>query len=175
MQNKKESITVDFDNSKRKKIIVYGLVIILFCAVFIGIILTANIIKIFYLAMFVLILVITLGVLIKSVKEMNSKNQVGLVLTHSGITFNGTSAAKKIGEIDWREIESLELKEAFRTKQLYLKLKNPQKYIQQQSKIELANKGVFINATELKVSFEELTSLTNDYLNKYGEASSPLL
>ena len=125
--------------------------------------------------MFILILVITAVMLFKSAREMNSKDQVGLVLTQAGITFNGTSAAKKIGRISWTDIENLEVKEVYKTKQLYLKLKNPQKYIKEISKIELVNNGIFINATELKISFEELTGLITKYLDKYGEGSSPLV
>ena len=174
MLNEKEITTIDFDNSKRKKIIIYGIIIIIFCAVFIALIISADVIKIFYLAMFILILVITAVMLFKSAREMNSKDQVGLVLNQEGITFNGTSAAKKIGQISWADIENLEVKEVYKTKQLYLKLKNPQKHIKEISKIELVNNGIFINATELKISFEELTGLITKYLDKYGEGSSPL-
>ena len=175
MLNEKEITTIDFDNSKRKKIIIYGIIIIIFCAVFIALIISADVIKIFYLAMLILILVITAVVLFKSAREMNIKDQVGLILNQAGITFNGTSSARKIGEVSWIDIENLEVREVYKTKQLYLKLKNPQKYIKEISKIELVNNGIFINATELKISFEELTSLITKYLNKYGEASSPQL
>ena len=175
MLNEKEITTIDFDNSKRKKIIIYGIIIIIFCAVFISLIISADVIKIFYLAMFILILVITVVVLFKSAREMNSNDQVGLVLNPMGITFNGTNSAKKIGQVSWIDIENLEVKEVYKTKQLYLKLKKPQKYIKEISKIELVNIGIFINATELKISFEELTGLITKYLDKYGEGSSPLL
>ena len=173
MLNEKEITTINFDNSKRRRNMLFGIGVILFCAVFIILIISADVIKIFYLAMFVLILVITVVVLFKSAREMNSKDRVGLVLNPTGITFNGTNSARKIGQVSWIDIENFEAKEVYKTKQLYLRLKNPQKYIKEKSKIELANNGVFINATELKISFEELTSLTTNYLNRYGQASTP--
>lgn len=175
MLNENETTKINFDNSKRRKILFIGVGVLIFCALFIGLIIAADVIKIFYLAMFIVILVATIVILIKSAREMNSKDQVGLLLNPMGITFKGTSAAKKMGQICWVDIENLEGKEVYRTKQLYLKLKNPQKYIKEISKIELVNNGVFINATELKISFEELISLTAKYLDKYGKASSPRL
>lgn len=175
MLNENEVTTINFDNSKRRKNMLIGVGVMLLCAVFIGLIVSADVIKIFYLAIFVVILIIIAVMLIKAVREIKSKNQVGLVLSQGGITFNGTTSAKKIGQISWTDIESLETKEVYRTKQLYLKLKNPQKYIKEISKIELVNNGVFINATELKISFEELTSLTAKYLDEYGEASVPTM
>ena len=173
MLNENEVTTINFDNSKRRKNIFIGVGLMFLCAVFIGLIASAEVIKIFYLAIFVVIFVIIAVLLIKVVGEINSKDQVGLVLNREGITFNGTSAAKKIGKIYWSDIENFQLKEAYGTKQLYLKFRNPQKYIKEQSKIELANHGVFLNATELNLSFEELTSLITNYLNKYGEAHFP--
>ncbi|MEO5911605.1 MAG: STM3941 family protein [Pelobium sp.] len=172
MLNQNETTTIEFDNSKRRKNVLIGIGLILFCAVFIFIIATADVVKITYLTFFIVMLVCILVMVGKSVIDMNSKNQVGLVLSQTGITFNGTSAAKKIGEISWTAIETLEKHEVHSTKQLYLKLKNPQKYIKEKSKIEMANNGVFVNATELKINFEELISLTNDYLDKYGERKS---
>ena len=175
MLNENEVTTINFDNSKRRKNIIIGVGLMFLCAVFIGLIVSADVIKIFYLAIFVVIFVTIAVLLIKVVREINSKDQVGLVLNREGITFNGTIAAKKIGKIHWTDIESLELKEVYRTKQLYLKLKNPQKYIKEISKIELVNNGLFINATELNLSFEELTNLTAKYLNKYGESGAPTI
>lgn len=175
MLNENEVTTINFDNSKRRKNMLIGVGLMFLCAVFIGLIVSADVIKIFYLAIFVVILIIIAVMLIKAVREIKSKNQVGLVLSQEGITFNGTTSAKKIGQISWTDIESLETKEVYRTKQHYLKLKNPQKYIKEISKIELVNNGLFINATELKLSFEELTNLTAKYLNKYGESGAPTI
>ena len=174
MLNENETTTINFDNGKRRRKILIGIGVILFCAVFIILIISADVIKIFYLAMFIMFLVVTVVAIFKSAIEMNSKNQIGLVLNQEGITFNGTSAARQIGQVRWIDIENLEVKEVYRTKQLYLKLKNPQNYIKEKSKVEFDKNGVFINATELKISNEELKRLTTDYLKKYGEVSAPI-
>ncbi len=168
MINTNDRIIIDFDNTKRKKLIPIGIGLFIFACIFIWIILTAAVIKVFYLSLFILVALASIYLMIKTIASINSTDQVGLILTKTGIKFNGTTSAKKIGEVSWNDIESIEQKEAYKTKQLYLKLKAPEKYLDTQSKIELANKGFFINSTELKISFEEMCQLVTDYRKKYS-------
>lgn len=160
--------TIAFDPAKRKKILLIALGITVFSSIFIWNILTSSPIKIIFLAVFVLLLVIGIVMAVKGIALINSKDQVGLILDSSGVLFKGTPNAKKAGKINWTDISAIEQFEAHGTHQLLLRLKNPSKYIHEVSKIEVANHGVFINATELKISHEELVQLANEYLNKYG-------
>jgi len=164
-----QEVIVNYDNNKRKKIILFGSLLTLASAIFIYIIFTAAVIKIFYLAMFILIFGASVFFILKTIREMNSKDQVGLVLNNNWLKFNGTISGKKAGEINWSDIETVENHVAFGTNQLYLKLKNPSKYIHEVSKIDLANSGIFINSTELQISAEELESLVRESFEKYKQ------
>lgn len=169
MLTQNQEVVINYDNKKRKKIILYGFLLAIFSAIFIFIIATASVVKIFYLTMFIIIFGACLFFIFKTIKEMNSRDQVGLILNQSWLKFNGTVSGKRAGEISWIDIEAVENHEAYSTKQLYLKLKNPSKYIHEVSKIELANKGVFINSSELQISAEELEKLVRDSFAKYNQ------
>lgn len=168
MLNMEDKIIIDFDNSKRKKLIPIGIGLLIFASVFIYVILTAAVIKLVYLALFIILALASIYLMIKTILNINNTDQVGLILTKNGITFNGTTLAKKVGEVSWNEIEVITAKEIYNTKQLYLKLKSPKKYIHTQSKIELANNGFFINSTELKIGFEEMYQLVTDYHKRFS-------
>ncbi len=169
MLTQNQEVVINYDNKKRKKIILYGFLVTIASAIFIYVIVTATVIKVFYLAMFVLIFGVCLFYIFKTIKEMNSKDQVGLVLNQSWLKFNATTFGKKAGEISWVDIEAIQNHEVYGTKQLYLKLKNPSKYIHEISKIELSNNGVFINSDELQISAEDLEKLVRDSFNRYNQ------
>ncbi|TDG37311.1 hypothetical protein EZJ43_04120 [Pedobacter changchengzhani] len=161
-------IIIEYDVAKRKKILLLPIAIIAFSTIMLVIILNAERVKIYYLAMFALLILGSIYGIFVLVKSIFSTDQVGLKLTDKTIKFNGTLAGKTIGVVNLKDVESINTSVQYSTKQIYLKLKNPDQYIFQKSKIEMANHGFFINSTELKISFEELDKLLRDYLQKYG-------
>ena len=170
MINSDETI-IEFDNAKRKKIIFIPIGIIAFSVAMIALIVTAEKIKLFYLSMFILVIFATIYFLIKLIKSINNDEKVGLMLNDKTLKFNGTPLAKSVGEVSWSDVESLSSSVQFGTQQIYVKLKNPSKYILKLSGNQMADNGFFINASELKISAEALEKLLLTYFEKYANSS----
>ncbi len=162
---------IQFDNSKRKKVIFVPIAVIAFSVVMLAIILTAEKIKIYYLAIFVLLIFACIYLLINMIKSINSNDKVGLLLNDRILKFNGTSLAKSVGEVSWSDVESLSSSVQFGTQQIYVKLKNPSKYIVKLSGNHMADGGFFINESELKISAAALENLLRTYFEKYANRS----
>jgi len=81
-----------------------------------------------------------------------------------------TPLGKRVGEIAWSEIASIE-KANYYGQHIYIKLKHPEKYVNRLKGMSKDFTGIYLNDSELEISFEELEKLIIDYFLKYGEKS----
>lgn len=104
-------------------------------------------------------------------------NKPGLVLNSSGVIDN--SSGVSAGLIPWSEILSAETYEIHKQKMLIIKVRNPQKYIEQGGALKRAlnnanhkmcGSPIAITSNTLKVDFSELLSLFEEYKQRFGNA-----
>lgn len=101
----------------------------------------------------------------------------GLILSSLGVTDNssGTSA----GFIPWEDISGFGIYKIKRQKMLTILLINPEKYIHSGGTLKVALKKIshqmsgspiLITSNSLKISFETLQGICNEYFEKYGSS-----
>jgi hypothetical protein len=100
----------------------------------------------------------------------------GLIFSSIGITDN--SSGVSAGLIPWNEIAGFSIYEIHRQKMLVVLLKNPDKYIEQGSvfkrtlnrtNYKMSGSPVAITSNSLKINFEELVNVSNQYFTKHGK------
>lgn len=102
----------------------------------------------------------------------------GLIFSSVGITDN--SSGVSAGLIPWNEISGFNIYEIQKQKMLIVLLKNPGKYIEIGSAIKrtlnrtnykMCGSPVAITSNSLKINFEELVKISNEYFTKYGKSA----
>ena len=162
---------IPFSKKKMLKLIGLYILVMLGIAAIIVFILSADRIKIFYLALFVVLFIAGAYLFYKHIQELwrSNKNEA-LILTPEYLKSNVTPLGKRVGEIAWSEIASIE-KANYYGQHIYIKLKHPEKYVNQLKGMSKDFTGIYLNDSELEISFEELEKLIIDYFLKYGEKS----
>ena len=104
----------------------------------------------------------------KHIQELwrsNKKNE-GVILTLDYLKSNATPLGKRVGEIPWSEIASIG-KVNYYGQHIHIKLKHPEKYVNQLKGMRKDFTGIYLNDSELEITFEELEKLIHEYFQKY--------
>jgi len=100
----------------------------------------------------------------------------GLIFSRMGITDN--SSGVSAGLIPWNEIAGFDVYVIHRQKMLVVLLKNPDKYIElgsvfkrtlNRANYKISGSPVVIASNSLKINFDELLKLCNEYYAKHGK------
>lgn len=122
---------------------------------------------------------VVFGVLcgIFGIKKLFDKKP-GLVFNATGIIDNSSGICA--GLIPWNEISGFDIYEVHKQKMLVILLKNPDKYIEMGNAIKrnlnkvnfkLCGSPIVITSSTLKVNFDGLLKISNEYLAKYGSSA----
>ena len=161
---------IPFSKKKMLKLTGLYILIMLGIAAIIVFILSADRIKIFYLVLFVVLFIAGAYLFYKHIQELwssNKKNE-GVILTPEYLKSNVTPLGKKVGEIPWSEIASIG-RANYYGQHIYIKLKHPEKYVNRLKGMCIDFTGIYLNDSELEISFEELEKLIIDYFLKYAK------
>ena len=162
---------ITFSKKKMLKLTGLYILIMLGIAAIIVFILSADRIKIFYLVLFVVLFIAGAYLFYKHIQELwgsNKKNE-GVILTPDYLKSNVTPLGKRVGEIPWSEIASIG-RANYYGEHIYIKLKQPEKYANQLKGMSKDFTGIYLNDSELEISFEELEKIINEYFEKYGNS-----
>ena len=162
---------IPFSKKKMVKLTGIYILIMLGIAAIIFFILSADSINLFYLMLFIVLFIAGTYLFYKHIQELwrSNKNEA-LILTSEYLKSNVTPLGKRVGEIAWSEIASIE-KANYYGQHIYIKLKHPEKYVNRLKGMSKDFTGIYLNDSELEISFEELEKLIIDYFLKYGEKS----
>lgn len=96
------------------------------------------------------------------------KSNEGVILTPGYLESYTNTLGKEVGRIPWSDIASIERKKFYGVL-MHIKLKDPQKYIGRIKDKDLQKgfDGIYMDNSELQISFEELERLINEYFQKY--------
>ena len=159
---------IPFSKKKMLKLTGLYILIMLGIAAIIVFILSADRISLYYLALFVVLFIIGTYLFYKHIQELwrsNKKNE-GLILTPEYLKSNVNPLGKWVGEIPWSEIASIG-KVNYYGQHIHIKLKHPEKYVNQLKGMRKDFTGIYLNDSELEISFEELEKLIHEYFQKY--------
>jgi len=161
---------IPFSKKKMLKLTGLYILIMLGIAAIIVFILSADRIKIFYLVLFVVLFIAGTYLFYKHIQELwGSKKNEGVILTPDYLKSNATPLGKRVGEIPWSEIASIG-RANYYGEHIYIKLKQPEKYANQLKGMSKDFTGIYLNDSELEISFEELEKIINEYFEKYGNS-----
>jgi len=164
---------IEFDNKKRLKLALFGLLMTIAALAFAYyIFFVAEKIRIFPGS-----LMLTLGglgcyCLIGGIKALFNKDRTGLLLNADGIRDNGTPVGIKAGTVKWTAIQSVSTGMAHGVHFVFLKLHNPENYIQQfapQVQQHVLENGITISSDQLSLDFNELKNLIESYYQRYQQ------
>ena len=159
---------IPFSKKKMLKLTGLYILIMLGIAAIIVFILSADRISLYYLALFVVLFIIGTYLFYKHIQELwrsNKKNE-GLILTPEYLKSNVNPLGKWVGEIPWSEIAAIG-KVDYYGQHIHIKLKHPEKYVNQLKGMRKDFTGIYLNDSELEISFEELEKLIHEYFQKY--------
>ena len=159
---------IPFSKKKMLKLTGLYILIMLGIAAIIVFILSADRISLYYLALFVVLFIIGTYLFYKHIQELwrsNKKNE-GVILTPDYLKSNATPLGKRVGEIPWKEIASIG-KVNYYGQHIHIKLKHPEKYVNQLKGMRKDFTGIYLNDSELEITFEELEKLIHEYFQKY--------
>lgn len=100
----------------------------------------------------------------------------GVVFNSAGVTDN--SSGVSVGFVPWSDITGAEVLQIQRQRMLIVRVVNPEKYIAAGNAVKRVlnrqsyksyGSPIAITAGTLKISFEELQAIFNEYLSKYGK------
>lgn len=96
------------------------------------------------------------------------KSNEGVILTPEYLESHTNTLGKEVGKILWSDIASVERKKFYGVL-IHIKLKDPQKYVGRIKDKDLQKgfEGIYMDNSELQISFEELERLINEYFQKY--------
>lgn len=164
------TIIIPFSKKKMVKLTGIYILIMLGIAAIIVFILSADRIKIFYLALFVVLFIAGAYLFYKHIQELwSSKKNEGVILTSEYLKSNVTPLGKRVGEIAWSEIASIG-RANYYGEHIYIKLKHPEKYANRLKGMSKDFTGIYLNDSELEISFQELEKIINEYFEKYGNS-----
>ena len=155
---------IPFSKKKMLKLTGLYILIMLGIAAIIVFILSADRIKIFYLVLFVVLFIAGAYLFYKHIQELwGSKKNEGVILTSEYLKSNVTPLGKRVGEI--ASIGKVN----YYGQHIHIKLKYPEKYVNRLKGMSKDFTGIYLNNSELEISFEELEKLIIDYFLKYGK------
>jgi hypothetical protein len=102
----------------------------------------------------------------------------GLIFSSVGITDNSSSVSA--GLIPWNEISGFNIHELQKQKMLIVLVKNQNKYIEvgnvikrtlNRTNYKMCGSPIAITSNSLKINFDELLELSNEYFTKYGKTA----
>ena len=164
-------LKIEYNRKKRIKILFLGLAILIVSIIMLYfMIFEDSKIKIFYIAMILLVTGTSIYFIISGIKNIFNKDNTGLILNSEGFYFKGTENARKIGFVNWKDVESTATMKVYKTDQIGLKLLNCEKYIQNLNNVSkefTLKNGMYISSDELSIDFEELEQLIGKYYNDY--------
>ena len=164
---------IEFDNKKRLKLLVFGIVFTIAALTFAYyIFFVAQRINITFGTLMLMMGCLGCYGLISGTKSMFDKDRTGLILNADGIHFKGTALGTAIGLIKWTAVQSVSEGVAHRAPFVALKLRDPEGHIQnlssQLQQFVISN-GLVVTADQLSVDFNELKNLITDYHQQYRQ------
>ena len=167
----KDTIIIPFSKKKMLKLTGIYALIILGVAGVTTLILSADTLNLYYLAFFLVLLIVTIILFFMGIKGLLSlkRSKGGVILTPEYLKSNVNLVGKWVGEIPWNEIAAIG-RMKFYGIHIHIKLKHPEKYVNQLKGMSKDFTGIYLNDSELEISFEELERLINEYFGKYGNS-----
>ena len=169
----KDTIIIPFSKKKMLKLTGIYALIILGVAGVTALILSADTLNLYYLAFFLVLLIVTIILFFMGIKGLLSlkRSKGGVILTPEYLKSNVNLVGKWVGEIPWNEIAAIG-RMKFYGIHIHIKLKHPENYLSRIKSEEIRNRfeGIQIDNSELKITFEELERLINEYFAKYGNS-----
>lgn len=166
----KETI-IPFDNSKRGKLILFAVLLFIASSLFAYyMVFQAQKIQVTSAILMLLCAVAGICMVVAGLKSVASKDKTGLILNADGVIFKGTPVARKIGLIRWADIQSLAVGKVYNSSFIFLKLKNPDIYLQDisgQVRQNIITMGVGITNDQLSIDFKELKGLIEQYHSQF--------
>ena len=168
-----DTIIIPFSKKKMLKLTGIYVLIILGVAGVIALILSADTLNLYYLAFFLVLLIVTIILFFMGIKGLLSlkRSKGDVILTPEYLKSNVNLVGKWVGEIPWNEIAAIG-RMKFYGIHIHIKLKHPENYLSRIKSEEIRNRfeGIQIDNSELKITFEELERLINEYFAKYGNS-----
>ena len=168
-----DTIIIPFSKKKMLKLTGIYALIILGVAGVIALILSADTLNLYYLAFFLVLLIVTIILFFMGIKGLLSlkRSKGGVILTPEYLKSNVNLVGKWVGEIPWNEIAAIG-RMKFYGIHIHIKLKHPESYLSKIKSKEIKNRfeGIQIDNSELDITFEELERLINEYFAKYGNS-----
>lgn len=127
----------------------------------------------------VAIVLFGLGMVVAISKFFDKKP--GLILNSQGIFDNGSGVSA--GFIPWSEIAGFGIWQFQKQKLLVVLLKDPERYIEvghafrrtlNRANYKLCGSPIAISSNALKINFDDLLKISDEYLSKYGTTNAPL-
>ena len=169
----KDTIIIPFSKKKMLKLTGIYALIILGVAGVIALILSADTLNLYYLAFFLVLLIVTIILFFMGIKGLLSlkRSKGGVILTPEYLKSNVNLVGKWVGEIPWNEIAAIG-RMKFYGIHIHIKLKHPESYLSKIKSKEIKNRfeGIQIDNSELDITFEELERLINEFFAKYGNS-----
>ncbi|MBI1668599.1 MULTISPECIES: STM3941 family protein [Capnocytophaga] len=169
----KDTIIIPFSKKKMLKLTGIYALIILGVAGVIALILSADTLNLYYLAFFLVLLIVTIILFFMGIKGLLSlkRSKGGVILTPEYLKSNVNLVGKWVGEIPWNEIAAIG-RMKFYGIHIHIKLKHPENYLSRIKSKEIRNRfeGIQIDNSELEITFEELERLINEFFAKYGNS-----
>ena len=169
----KYTIIIPFSKKKMLKLTGIYALIILGVAGVIALILSADTLNLYYLAFFLVLLIVTIILFFMGIKGLLSlkRSKGGVILTPEYLKSNVNLVGKWVGEIPWNEIAAIG-RMKFYGIHIHIKLKHPENYLSRIKSKEIRNRfeGIQIDNSELEITFEELERFINEFFAKYGNS-----
>ena len=169
----KDTIIIPFSKKKMLKLTGIYALIILGVAGVIALILSADTLNLYYLAFFLVLLIVTIILFFMGIKGLLSlkRSKGGVILTPEYLKSNVNLVGKWVGEIPWNEIAAIG-RMKFSGIHIHIKLKHTENYLSRLHSKEIRNRfeGIQIDNSELEITFEELERLINEFFAKYGNS-----
>ena len=169
----KDTIIIPFSKKKMLKLTGIYALIILGVAGVIALILSADTLNLYYLAFFLVLLIVTIILFFMGIKGLLSlkRSKGGVILTPEYLKSNVNLVGKWVGEIPWSEIAAIG-KVDYYGQHIHIKLKHPENYLSRIKSKEIRNRfeGIQIDNSELEITFEELERFINEFFAKYGNS-----
>ena len=168
-----DTTIIPFSKKKMLKLTGIYAFIILGVAGVTALILSADTLNLYYLAFFLVLLIVTIILFFMGIKGLLSlkRSKGGVILTPEYLKSNVNLVGKWVGEIPWNEIAAIG-RMKFYGIHIHIKLKHPENYLSRIKSKEIRNRfeGIQIDNSELEITFEELERLINEYFAKYGNS-----
>lgn len=159
---------IPFSTKKKIKYVIFSALLIPVAVGLVILFLSGHKIRVYLLGASLGLLAGCIYILYQLVKELIAlrKSNEGVILTPDYLKSNATPLGKKVGEIPWNEIASIG-KVNYYGQHIYIKLKQPEKYANRLKGMGKDFTGIYLNDSELEISFEELEKLIHEYFQKY--------